>query len=139
MSDLTNEYMRVLTSWLADCGDYENQYAKCVCYPKTGEFVAGEYYMEPYDSLYDRFVVFEIALEDEIRRRAEDTWREIVEFTESIDMQDERARNMYGIYVKEVARLKSDIERYDSVNYSSLLQTLFLAIEREKKSAANAI
>ena len=95
--------------------------------------------MEPYDSLYDRFIGFEITLEGEIRRRAKETWDEIVDFTESIDTQDELALKIYGIYIKEVARLKSDIERYESVNYSSLLQALFVAIEREKKSAANAI
>ncbi len=139
MSKSTDEYMRDLASWLVDCNDFDNDYAKCARYPREGEFIAGEYHMEPYDSLYDRFIGFEITLEEEIRRRAKETWDEIVDFTESIDTQDELALKMYGIYIKEVACLKSDIERYESVNYSSLLQALFLAIEREQKSAANAI
>lgn len=137
MNKSINEYMGKLKSWLIDCNDYEDEYAKCVRFPKRGEPITGESDLEPYDSLYFRFLMFEITLDEEIRRRAERTWLEIVEFTENIDMESEVERTAYEIYVDQVARVKSQIRDKEWVNYSAVLEDFFLEIEREKKSKMN--
>jgi hypothetical protein len=90
--------------------------------------------LEPFDSLYSRFIAFDIKASLEINTRAKDTWELIVDFVESSAAKAIKKGSPYEIYVREVNRFKSLIaaveEDNESVDYPAVLKSLFKRLEQ---------
>lgn len=104
-------------------------YDNCVVYPRSHEIVRGEFALEPFDSLYGRFIAFDMQAKQEIDARARDTWESIVDFIESLDASSVQRGSAYDVYIREVNRFKSLIEAVEedqeSVDYPAVLQSFF--------------
>ena len=109
-------------------------YDNCVVYPRNHEVVRGEFALEPFDSLYSRFIAFDIKASQEINTRAKDTWELIVDFVESSAAKAIKKGSPYEIYIREVNRFKSLIEAVEedneSVDYPAVLESLFKRLEQ---------
>ena len=109
-------------------------YDNCVVYPRKSEIVMGQFALEPFDSLYGRFIAFDIKAKREIDTRAKETWGSIVGFIESLDASLVQNGSAYDVYIREVNRFKSLIEAVEedqeSVDYPAVLQSLFKHLEQ---------
>ena len=114
--------------------DGDVYYDNCVVYPRDSEIVMGQFTLEPFDSLYGRFIAFDIEAKREIDTRAEETWRSIVGFIESLDASLVRKGSAYEFYIREVNRFGSLIEAIEedqeSVDYPAVLHSFFKRLEQ---------
>ena len=142
-SDFLEPFMKKTSAddlYTLDIGysDSDVAYNECVVYPTPGNPIQGEFHLEPFDSLYDRFIAFEIAATQEIETRAKDTWGSIVDFARSIDEKSIAADSPYCLYFKQIERLHWSITMsetgYRDINYPALVHDFFKQIERQQSS-----
>ena len=115
-------------------------YDECVVFPRDIEIIRGEFDLEPFDSLNDRFTIFELKANEEIESRARDTWNSIVDFVESLNGRSKAENLPYEIYIREVERYKKLISSTENnggyVNFRDLISSFFIDVEKIKKAAA---
>jgi len=109
-------------------------YDNCVVHPQSGEVVGGQFTLEPFDSLYSRFIAFDLQARSEIDTRAKDTWDSILDFVESLDATLVTRNWPYEFYIREVSHLKTLIaavyEDGGAVDYPATLRSLYKNLER---------
>lgn len=114
--------------------DGDTLYENCVVYPRNYEIVRGEFTLEPFESLYSRFIAFDLQAKQEIDIRAKDTWELIVGFVKSLEAESIKKNSPYEIYIREVNHFKTLIDAVDkdqeSVDYPSVLSSLFKRLEQ---------
>lgn len=122
--------------------DGDVTYNNCVPFPTGDKPLKGEFHLEPFDSLYGRFIAFEISAQEEIKRRAKESWEEILDFVKSLDRKSLAADSPYQSYIDEADRLDWSIAMseggYRDVDYPRRLGEFFMRIERRTDPRQNS-
>ena len=113
-------------------------YDNCVVYPRDVEVVMGQFTLEPFDSLYGRFIAFELKVSDELTARAKETWMSIVSKVKDLETKSLDEGSPYAVYIREVNSYKTLISTIEGdggfVDYSQVLREFFVRLEKAESA-----
>ena len=113
-------------------------YDNCIVYPRDAEVVMGQFTLEPFDSLYGRFIAFELKVSDELTARAKETWLSIVSVVKDLETKSLDEGSPYEVYIREVNSYKTLISAIEGdggfVDYSQVLREFFVRLEKAESA-----